>query len=355
MASSRMGPIITTALLELCNGTSVIPICTYRDSGIPPGESLTYNFTVKQNGTYWIHSHVMGQYPDGLRSPFIIRNPDEPYKYDEEITITVSDWYHAEMSEGIASFMTYKNPTGAEPIPQAALMNDGQNGTIQFEAGKTYRLRFINMAAFAMFHIWIEEHDMRVIEVDGVYTEEYTVPGIELTTAQRVSVLVTAKNTTEKNFAIVGSMDTDMFDTVPDGLNPSDCLDKIFSKWIDVTNWIVYNSSNPNPDPVLADSFYDWDDTLLVPLEPEAVVDPDESYQLDVLFDTLGDGQNYAMFNEISYKPPIVPTLLTALSVPSNYSTNPTVYGTSTQPLVLGHNQMVEIVLNNGDAGKHPC
>ena len=117
--------------------------------------------------------------------------------------------------------MTLTNPTGGEPIPQAALINDSQNGTINFEAGKTYRLRFVNMAAFAMFHVWIEDHDMRVIEVDGVYTEEFTVPAIDVTTAQRVSVLVTAKNTTDKNFAMVGAMDTDMFDTVPDGLNPS--------------------------------------------------------------------------------------------------------------------------------------
>lgn len=163
----------------------------------------------------------MGQYPDGLRSPFIIHNPNEPYEYDEDITISVSDWYHAEMPEGIKQFMTYKNPTGGEPVPQSALMNDQQNATIQFEPGKTYRLRFVNMAAFAMFHIWIEDHDMRVIEVDGVYTKEYTVPGIDITTAQRVSVLVTAKNSTDKNYAIVGAMDTDMFDTVPSNLNPS--------------------------------------------------------------------------------------------------------------------------------------
>jgi len=85
------------------------------------------------------------------------------------------------------------------------------------------------------------------------------------------------------------------------------------------------------------------------------VVDPDESHQIDVLFDTLGDGKNYAMFNEVSYKAPIVPSLLTALSVPANYSTEPTVYGSSTNPFVLGHNNMVQIVLNNQDPGKHPC
>jgi iron transport multicopper oxidase len=122
-----------------------------------------------------------------------------------------------------------------------------------------------------------------------------------------------------------------------------------------VTSWIVYNTSNPNPTPEILGAFYDWDDTLLVPLEPEPVISPDETHQLDALFQTLGNGENYAMFNQISYTAPIVPTILTVLSAPSNYSTDPTVYGTYTNPFVLGHNNMVQIILNNGDTGKHPC
>ena len=37
----------------------------------------------------------MGQYPDGLRGPLIVHDPNDPYagKYDEEIILTVSDWY----------------------------------------------------------------------------------------------------------------------------------------------------------------------------------------------------------------------------------------------------------------------
>src|SRR5437016_6074580 len=147
MESFKTAPITMMDLWELCNGRNLTLLWAKLYSGIPPGDSLTYNFTVQQNGTYWIHSHVMGQYPDGLRSPFIIRNSNEPYKYDEDITVTLSDWYHKEMKEGISDFMTLNNPTGAEPVPQAALINDSQNGTINFEAGKTYRLRFVNMAA----------------------------------------------------------------------------------------------------------------------------------------------------------------------------------------------------------------
>lgn len=36
----------------------------------------------------------MGQYPDGLRGPLIVHDPNDPYqgKYDNEVVLTVSDW-----------------------------------------------------------------------------------------------------------------------------------------------------------------------------------------------------------------------------------------------------------------------
>lgn len=124
---------------------------------------------------------------------------------------------------------------------------------------------------------------------------------------------------------------------------------------VDVTSWIVYNQTAPNDPAELIESYHDWDDTLLTPLEPQSVVDADESYQLDVDFNTLDNGENYASFNSISYMAPIVPTILTALSAPANYTNDVIIYGTSTNAHVLTHNHMVEIVLNNYDTGKHPC
>ena len=43
-----------------------------------------------------------------------------------------------------------------------------ENATLPFVPGKTYRLRVINMSALAMFWFWIDGHQLRVIEVDGV-------------------------------------------------------------------------------------------------------------------------------------------------------------------------------------------
>lgn len=89
----------------------------------------------------------MGQYPDGLRAPLIVEDPDSPFKgqYDEEIVLSFSDWYHDLMKTLLASFISVTNPTGAEPVPKSALMNDTQNVTISIEPGKTYLLRMVSL------------------------------------------------------------------------------------------------------------------------------------------------------------------------------------------------------------------
>jgi iron transport multicopper oxidase len=121
--------------------------------------------------------------------------------------MTVSDWYHDEMPGLLAEFISYANPTGAEPVPNSALMNDTQNFTVAVQPGKTYFFRLTNIGAFAGQYFWIEGHTMRIIEVDGVYTEPAETDMIYLTTAQRYGFLVTAKDDASANFAMVSSMD----------------------------------------------------------------------------------------------------------------------------------------------------
>ncbi len=169
---------------------------------------LTF-WKVNQPGTYWYHSHETAQYPDGLRGPLIVNDPDSPYKgkYDEERVLTVSDWYHDQITQLMKSFISVTNPTGAEPVPEAALFNDTQNLTTAVEPGKTYMFRIINMGAFAGQYLWFENHTMQIVEVDGIYTEQAAADMIYITAAQRYSVLITTKNDTSTNFAYVASMD----------------------------------------------------------------------------------------------------------------------------------------------------
>lgn len=135
-----------------------------------------------------------------------------------------------------------------------------------------------------------------------------------------------------------------MFDVLPPELN------------YNVTGWLVYDDKKPRPDPQTVDSFDDlvFDDMKLVPYdEMERLPEPDRTVQLDVMMDNLGDGANYAFFNNITYKAPKVPSLYTALSA-GELATNPTVYGEYTHPFVLEKGEVVEIVLNNLDSGRHP-
>ncbi len=107
----------------------------------------------------------------------------------------------------LKEFISYKNPTGAEPVPNSALMNDTQNLTVSVQPGKTYFFRLANIGAFAGQYFWIEGHTMRIIEVDGIYTKPAETDMIYITAAQRYGFLVTAKDDASSNFAMVGSMD----------------------------------------------------------------------------------------------------------------------------------------------------
>jgi len=62
---------------------------------------------------------------------------------------------------------------------------------------------------------------------------------------------------------------------------------------------------------------------------------------------------NSAFFNDITYVAPKVPTLYSVLTTGDSAS-NSAVYGRDTHTFVLEQGQVVEIVLNNDDAGKHP-
>ncbi|KAF8480361.1 Fet3 protein [Russula ochroleuca] len=334
--------------------------------GIPPGQSFDYVIPINSSGqwgTYWVHAHASGQYVDGLRAPLVIHPSTEVHSYDAEYIIVLGDWYHNEHSTLLKRFISIANPDGGEPVPDSALMYFAQNGsylspisgktpssvtshvgfnenaTLPFEPGKTYRLRIVNTSAFSMFYFWIDGHDMRIIEADGTDVEESPIDLLGITVAQRYSVLVTARNDTSSNWAIHANLDTTMFDKVPAALQSN------------LTASITYNSSAPLTDPSFVDAYHDMNDTALVPVVVEQMLPVDRTIELEVSFDTMTDGTNRAMFNQVSYLPPLVPTVLSVLTLGSN-ATDVTPYGYS--GFVLDHLSAVQIILKNGDVGNHP-
>ncbi|KAK5962616.1 ferroxidase FET3 PWA37_005055 [Arxiozyma heterogenica] len=314
---------------------------------ISQGDTMLFNFTVDSNvGTYWYHSHTLGQYEDGFRGMFIINdgenNKNYPYDYDEEVVLSLADWYSKTVDQLLPDFMSVYNPTGAEPIPRNLLINNTMNLTWSVKPDTAYLLRIGNFGGFVSQYFWIEDHEMTVVQIDGEYVKPNTTERLYITVGQRYSVLVHTKNSTERNYAIMQKFDDTMLDTIPSDLR------------LNCTSFMMYNDSLAKPDEHIVDSLDFLDDFYLVPMnETEILPDPDHRITLDVVMDNLIDGVNYAFFNNITYLQPKVPTLMTALSAGDN-ATDAIVYGSNTNTFVLEKDEIVEIVVNNLDTGVHP-
>lgn len=315
---------------------------------VAPGSSFTCNFTVNQNGTYWYHCHTDYCYPGGYRAPFIVHDNSSYFydDYDEEMTLTMSDWYYTLAEDIKPEFMSLYNPTGAEPIPNAFLFNNSISQSYPIQAGKTYLIRLISIATFVGQYFWIEDHTMRIVEVDGVYVDEAEADRLYLSVAQRYSILVTTKNTTERNYGMAMVADSSLLDTIP-----SDLL-------LNETNWLEYNSSAAHDDVTLdvsvTSEIHPFDDINLVPHgRVELYKNPTKTVEVAVIMENLDNGDGYTLLNNITYTAPKVPTLYT-VKYSGDRATDSTIYGDYTHSLVLENDDVVEVILSNQDTGTHP-
>ncbi|KAJ5587200.1 Iron transport multicopper oxidase fetC [Penicillium hispanicum] len=323
------------------DGPSMLAQCP-----IPPGQSFTYNFTVNQSGTYWYHCHTDNCYPDGYRQALVVHDREAYFAdlYHEDLTVTVSDWYH-ELVEDF-HWISPDNPDGDEPIPNSFLFNDTMNSSIAVQPGKTYLLRLLNVGAFVGQYFYIEDHNFTIVEIDGVYTEPTEASLLYIAVAQRYSILVTTKVLTEKNYPIVTVADSSLLDSIPASLQ------------LNNTNWLEYNPQAAYPQAVMtvnsSSDLYPYDDINLVPHDRMPLLpDADMVINVTVYMEDVGSGASYSFLNNISYTKPKVPTLYSVLSS-GDLATNPAIYGNNTHSVILEHNSVVDIVLNNADTGSHP-
>ena len=185
---------------------------------IMPNQSYVYRFhTANQSGTYWYHSHHAIQYGDGLKGILVIKDPNDPWKsfYDDEEILELTDWYHTPVH---IYLVRYLYPGTLEPIPDRALINGiGQfNCTlhencsyyrVSMDNGKSKRLRIINTSIYARITLTIDQHQMRLIEADGIYLDGNThVRALRLGPGQRYSVIVSGKENSSDNYWIRATM-----------------------------------------------------------------------------------------------------------------------------------------------------
>ncbi|KAJ2469644.1 ferroxidase fet3 [Coemansia sp. RSA 2337] len=314
--------------------------------GIPPGSQFTYEYVVQQAGTFWLHAHDHHQNVDGLRTPLVVYDRGSPpVKYDEDILLSFEDWYTETFTERLRVTLDPSLPFPPPHRTGFGLIN-GINGNltkpIHFQPGRTYRLRLINMSSTRWFQFSLPGHAMRVVEIDGMYTEPLDVDGVDIAPAQRYSVLVTAHSTSSFNYHFNTTMYATFIPVEP-GLSP-----RIF------IGDIIYQQGAPFVQPGPYDDSFRWaKDIDLHALDQEPALPVDRSLELVIGRSLYSTGQNLDHFNNITYAPPITPALYTALGM-GNMATDEQVYGPQAHAIVLKHNEVIELVIHNSEDVPHP-
>ncbi|KAJ0415862.1 Cupredoxin [Aspergillus carlsbadensis] len=249
--------------------------------------------------------------------------PGGNFTYNFTVDQAGTYWYHShtrgQYPDGLRQALMVTDPFN----PYLGHYDEEQNLTVSVNPGKTYLFRLVNIGAFASQRFWIEDHTMRIVEADGVLTNPFDANMLYISAAQRYSVL-------------------DLFDTAPVSLN------------YNVTGWLEYNQEADTLPAAPVNTFDTADDIDLVPNDGLALYpEPKRVITLDLSMDNLGNGANYAFFNKRTYIAPKVPSLYTTLSA-GPAATDPTIYGRNTNAFILKKGEIVDIVLNNDDTGKHP-
>ncbi|KAJ2702033.1 ferroxidase fet3 [Coemansia spiralis] len=120
---------------------------------------------------------------------------------------------------------------------------------------------------------------------------------------------------------------------------------------------VIYSADAPQATdivPVHDSPDFEWlHDIDLQALDGQRALVPDRMIPLEVGNQLYSTGQRLDHINNITYAAPRVPTLLTALSM-GPVALDPRVYGAQTHAVVLEHNSIVELTINNPGALPHP-
>lgn len=202
--------------------------------GIAPGGLYEYRFKVRQNGTYWYHSHSGLQEQAGVYGALVIdaREP-EPFSYDRDYVVllsdrsdekpqrilaklkkqsdyynfhkrTVGDFIDDVSANGWAATLADRkmwaemkmSPTDLADVSgytYTYLLNgqppDG-NWTGLFRPGEKLRLRFVNASAMSYFDVRIPGLKMTVVAADGQHVEPVSVDELRIAVAETYDVIV---------------------------------------------------------------------------------------------------------------------------------------------------------------------
>tara|TARA_R110001583_G_scaffold160546_2_gene312456 strand:+ start:3625 stop:5484 length:1860 start_codon:yes stop_codon:yes gene_type:complete len=202
--------------------------------GIKPGETYVYQFTVKQNGTYWYHSHSAYQEQTGVIGAIVILpKKEEPVHSDHDYVIQLSDWsdtppetiyanlkkmgdYYNFHQRTVGDFWSELKQKGfSQAWKDRSMWNnmkmsdrdlsDVTGATYTYlmnglspnahwrtvvESGKKVRLRFINSSSMTFFDVQIPGLKMTVVAADGNLIQPVEVDEFRIGVAETYDVIV---------------------------------------------------------------------------------------------------------------------------------------------------------------------
>ncbi len=191
---------------------------------IKPGTSFTYEFPIRQSGTYWYHSHSHLQEQSGLYGAIVIEPKEKKIKYDREYVILISDWseespkeilktlksgndwYSIEkgtatsiigaikasmFGDYIKSELTRMPPMDISDVAyDYFLVNGKPEINVDAYPGETILFRIINGSSMSYFYLEFAGGNMTVVSADGLDVEPFEIKRMLIATAETYDVLV---------------------------------------------------------------------------------------------------------------------------------------------------------------------
>jgi len=191
---------------------------------IAPGASFTYEFPVRQNGTYWYHSHSGHQEQSGVYGAIVIEPRHHSGHAERDHVLLLSDWtdedphsvqrtlkrgsewYTIEKGSGqsilgavrlgmLGSFfqrdLQRMPPMDISDVAYDRFLANGKVETsLAAVAGETVRLRIINGASTTYFHLEFAGGPMTIVAADGQDVEPFVAQRFLIGVAETYDVLV---------------------------------------------------------------------------------------------------------------------------------------------------------------------
>ncbi|CAN8304514.1 unnamed protein product [Cochlearia groenlandica] len=174
---------------------------------IPPGKNYTYALQVKdQIGSfYYFPSLGFHKAAGGFGGIRIYSRALIPVPFPtpaDDYTILIGDWYKTNHKDLRAQL----DNGGKLPLPDGILINGRDAGaTFNIEQGKTYRLRISNVGLRNSLNFRIQNHMLKLVEVEGRHTIQTMFSSLDVHVGQSYSVLITCDQPARDYYVVVSS------------------------------------------------------------------------------------------------------------------------------------------------------